>query len=183
MKKAFLTITLALIAAFSFAQDIPVGIRNEITEAGEDDNEYSIFTYKDEDGTFGYYLSLGRVYNILEVYRESDRDFSIDHIDETCLYMGANLDDAFACLESLLNLLEEDLGTTREFPCRLTNGGLRLTDHCTATCIVVKRFLQRRRLCFHFPVGHRTAEVDLTRSAIKSLRWNLDLAKKMHLTD
>lgn len=185
MKKTILFLALVFIVAFSNAQntDIPAGMRMEVTEVEENNNQYTIFTYKDDDGTFGYYLSLGRVYRLLEVTYDDRSSATLDHVDETCLWLGTTADEAYASLEHLLNLLDEELGTTVEMPCRQTYGLSPLTDTSTATCIVVKRFLQRKRLCFHFTVGRRTAEADLTRSAIKSLRWSFRVAQKLNLTD
>ncbi|MBR4146633.1 MAG: hypothetical protein IKU00_01935 [Bacteroidales bacterium] len=181
MKKIVLTITLALIAAFTFAQNNnPVGMRMEVTEITQDNNEYSIFTYKDDDGTFGYYLSLGRVYRILEIIVNDRNSSTLDHISETCLYLGTTADEAYDALEHLLDLLDQEPGTAVDIPCRLTNGSPTLTDSSTATCIVVKRFFQRKRLCFLFTSGRHTAQVDLTRSALKSLRWNLKMAQKLN---
>lgn len=182
MKRIITTLVLALVAVFAIAQnrDIPAGIRMEVTEAGEDDErEYSIFTYKDEDGTFGYYLSLGREFKLLEILSD-DSSSSLSHLDEACLWLGKTADEAAATLDSFLDLLDEPVGTVKEFPCRLTNGAEKLTDHSTAVCFIVKRFLQGKRLCFHFTAGRHTGEVDLTKSAIKSLRWSFNLARKIH---
>ena len=44
-------------------------MRMEIAEAELNDNQYSLFTYLDEDGKYGYYMSLGRVYRLIEVKR------------------------------------------------------------------------------------------------------------------
>ena len=50
MKRVFIIIALSLFVSFSFAQNIPAGMRMEISEFETDDNEYSVFSYKDEDG-------------------------------------------------------------------------------------------------------------------------------------
>jgi hypothetical protein len=181
MKRIFATLAFALVALFAVAQNnIPVGMRMEMTEIGEDDEQYSIFTYKDEDGTYGYYLSLGHEYRLLEISRDDVTDFTFSHFEETCLWMGSTADEAAAFLESLLALVAEEPGTMAEFPCRLSSGAEKLAGSSTATCMVVKRFLQRKRLCFHFISGGRTAETDLTQSAMKSLRWSFNLARKLH---
>ena len=179
MKRFFTALVLACLTFFAVAQDIPSGMKMEIAEVGENDNEYSIFTYKDPDGTFGYYLSVGHVFQLLELlFDESSSSFGL--VDETCLVMGETMDDAFAFLDSLLELLDEAPGTTADFPCRLTTGADQLFVPSTANAIVVKRFLQGKRINFHFVSGSHTAEVDLTKSAVKSLRWNLDLYRKLH---
>ena len=179
MKRILTTLLLACMTLFAVAQNSPIGMKMEIAEVGQDDNEYSIFTYKDPDGTFGYYLSVGHVFQLLELFSD-DLSSSLGLVNETCLVMGETMDDAFAFLDSLLELLEEAPGTTAEFPCRLTTGADKLFAFSTANAIVVKRFLQGKRLNFHFVSGNHTADVDLTKSAIKSLRWNLDLYRKLH---
>lgn len=180
MKKHIITILLTLFAIVLVAQNNPVGMRMEIVDIEEDDNEYSIFTYKDEDGTFGYYLSLGHIYHLLEIIRDDIDDFSIDHINETCLWLGATAEEAFDSLEFLLSFLQNDPGTTAKFRCRMSTGGEQLGDNNTANCEVVKRFLQRKRLNFQFSTGNHTAETDLTKSAIKSLRRSFKFYQKLH---
>lgn len=179
MKRLLTTLALACMTLFAVAQNSPIGMKMEIAEVEENDNEYAIFTYKDPDGAFGYYLSVGHVFQLLDLFLDNPSS-SFGLVDETCLVMGETMDDAFAFLDSLLELLDEAPGTTAEFPCRLTTGADQLFVHSTANAIVIKRFLQGKRLNFHFVSGSHTADVDLTKSAIKSLRWNLDLYRKLH---
>jgi len=179
MKRILTTLALVCATLSAVAQNNPFGMKMEIASVGQDDNEYSIFTYEDPDGTVGYYLGVGHVFDLLELFSD-DRSSSFGFVDETCLVMGETMDDAFAFLDSLLELLEEAPGTTADFPCRLTMGADQLFAPSTANAIVVKRFLQAKRICFHFLSGNHTAEVDLTKSAVKSLRWNLDLYRKLH---
>ena len=70
----------------------------------------------------------------------------------------------------------------RRTPVRAGPGELRRRQALPA-CVVVKRFLQGKRLNFQFVSGGRTADVDLTRSTLKALRWNLNLGKKLGLND
>ena len=184
MKRILTTIALACVLTSAWAQDFPAGMRNEIVEIEQNEDEYSLFTYKDEDGAFGYYLSLGRVFPILEAEIFGGQT-SLSHMDETCLCLGATKEEALATIEQLLALLEEPAGTTAAFQCRRTaafqcrrsSGGERLSVPDQANCVVVKRFLQGKRLNFQFVSGGRTADVDLTRSTLKALRWNLNLRK------
>ena len=80
MKKVILTLTLALATLCAFAQDFPAGMRMEIagvSEGGEfDENEFQVFTYKDADGSYGYYLSLGHTTNILSIFGADGDSFS-----------------------------------------------------------------------------------------------------------
>ena len=79
MQKFLLMVAVAMMTATSVqAQKQPAGMRVEVAEAETDHGEYSIFTYKEDDGeyqsseaddSFGYYLSLGRV---------ADSNFKID---------------------------------------------------------------------------------------------------------
>ena len=182
MKRIITTLALACVLTSAWAQDFPTGMRREIVEIEQDDQEYSLFSYKEEDGSLGYYLSLGRVTPIVEAEIFGGHT-SFSHIDETCLCLGATKDEALATIESLLALLEEAPGTTAALPCRRASGGERLSVPDQANCVVVKRFLQGKRLCFQFVSGEHTAEVDLTRSTLKSLRWNINLGKKLGLNE
>lgn len=179
MKKIFLPLAIAFTTLFAQAQNQPAGIRMELTEVGEDDNEFSIFTYKDEDGTFGYYLSVSHSFNILEIFSD-DVNSSFSHINETCLWLGANADEARATLDSMTTLLDASPGTVAQFPCRRSSGADKLSVPDTATAVVVKRFLQGKRLNFQFVSGSHTAEADLTRGTLKSLISSFNLALKLH---
>ena len=77
-------------------------------------------------------------------------------------------------------LLDGNPGTAAEFPCRLTSGAEKLSVPGTLNWVVVKRFLQGKRLCFQFVNGRHTAEVDLAKSSLKSLRRGFNLGRKMH---
>ena len=182
MKRMIMAIALACVVTSAWAQDFPAGMRKEIVEIEQDDHEYSLFSYKDADGTFGYYLSLGRVYPIVDAEIFGGHT-SFSHFDETCLCLGATKEEALATIESMLALLEEAPGTTAAFQCRRSSGGERLSVPDQANCVVVKRFLQGKRLCFQFVSGEQTAEVDLTRSTLKTLRWNINLGKTLGLNE
>ena len=61
MKKILLLVALLLTATMGVQaqKDIPANLRVEVAEAEKDDADYSIFIYKDDNGTQGYYMSLG----------------------------------------------------------------------------------------------------------------------------
>ncbi|MBR6932065.1 MAG: hypothetical protein IKH49_02055 [Bacteroidales bacterium] len=179
MKKVLFALSLTLITAISFAQNFPAGMRNEITSIEQDDEQYTLFSYKDEDGTFGYYLGLGHVIPLLEITKDDVAFASLSHQDETCIFLGSTVEEVYASLDGFLELLENAPGTTKEFPCRLSSGAERLGGSGTAACMVVKRFLQGKRLSFLFKSGNRTAQADLTKSGIKSLRWSMDIEQKL----
>ena len=184
MKRIIITFLLTFAVVFSYAQKhIPVGMRIEVAGTGQDDNEYSIFKYLDEDNNLGYYLSLGHVSRILEITGSDILDVTLDRIDETCLCMGVTADDAFTFLESLRDLLENDPGTTTTFQCRMVTNAEKLGDYSMAHCMVVKRFLQSKRLKFQFKSRQKTAETEITRSAIKSLRNSFKVYKQLNPND
>lgn len=162
------------------ARDIPAGIRMEIIEADENNqNQYSIFQYKDDDGTIGYYMSVGRYTELLGLIRD-DMAASFGQYDEVCLYMGSTRNDVIESLDNMLAILTKDKGATAEFQCRLATWGQRLGQEAQTTCIVTKRFLQSKRLCFYFNSGKRTTYADLTKSAIKSMRLSVKLDIRLH---
>lgn len=183
MKRLLITLAAAFLTLSAFAQNnVPAGIRMEIVEIGENENQCSIFTYKDDDGTFGYYLSVGYSIPILEIFRDDDDEpsTSLGHFEETCIYMGATRDEAFATLDRFLALLDEEAGTTVEFPCRLSMGAERLGGSSRALCMVSKRLLQSKYLSFLFQSGGGSATAELTKSTIRSLRSALSFDKALH---
>ena len=182
MRKRFMSMVTALMMVTCvFAQDIPAGIRMEIVESDEDSkDQYSIFQYKDKNGDAQYYMGVGYKLELLSLVRDDITNTSFSHIDEVCLPMGTTRDQVLENLDSYLELLDKPVGTTVELPCKLTNGAEGLAEESTATCIVVKRFLQSKRLCFHFTSGNRTADADLLKSSIKSMRLSVKLDKKLH---
>ena len=179
MKKLIFILASALVAFTSFAQNIPAGMRYEAIEVEENDEQYSIFEYKDEDGTYGVYMSLGHAFPILEILGENS-SASLSHIEETCLYIGNSYDEVIPFLDNLLALVDQEQGSTAKFPCRLSSGSGRLTESSTATCMVVNRFLQTKRLSFIFSSGGHTSQADLTKSTIKSLRTSFAIYNRLH---
>jgi hypothetical protein len=165
------------------AKDIPAGMRMEIAEDEDDDNEFVLFTYKDEDGTFGYYLGLGHEFNISEVFDITILGGSISHIDEVCLYLGETADDALASLNALLGMFDKDVNTCVELPARLTTGAEGLAGSTTVNCIVKKKFIGGKYLQFHFVSGKHTAKTDLGKSSLKFLKKGLELDMKRHKND
>lgn len=180
MKRILLSLALACITVFSYAQkDLAVGIRFEVAEVEDNDDGYTIFKYKDQDGSIGYYLSLMHQTELLGIVIDNASS-SLSHFNEVCLNMGATSDDAIAFLDDLLELVGEDTGTTRDFEARLTNGAEFLTDSCTTTCYVKKGFLSGKYLDFVYEFKDRTQDVELRKGAIKSLRSTLKFNKKLH---
>lgn len=162
------------------AKDIPTGMRIEITEVEDNDNEFVIFTYKDEDGTLGYYLGLGHEFKISEVFDVEILGGSLSHIDEVCLKLGETADDALASLDGLLAMADKDVNTYVELPARLTTGAGKLAGTTTITCIVRKKFIGGKYLQFQFESGKHTAEANLSKSSIKFLRKSLEIYMKRH---
>lgn len=162
------------------AQNIPVGMRMEIAESESDKGEYSIFTYMDEDGTFGYYLGLGRVTHLLGLIRDDITDAAFDDIKETCICLGATSDEAFATLDAILDLFDKDVDTTMEFKGRASTGSERLGEPNTSTCVVQKKPLGGKRLEFLFNTSKHQAKTYLTKSVVKELRMEFKIDKKLH---
>ena len=162
------------------AQNIPTGMRMEVAEAETDNSEYSIFTYKDDDETFGYYLGLGRVINYVSIFRDDVTDMSFEDIKETCICLGSTYDEAMATLGDILDLFNKDVETVVEFKGRAATGADRLGEPNTSTCIVQKKLLGGKRLLFQFTCGKRQAQTYLTKSVVKELRLGLKMDKKLH---
>jgi len=181
MKRTILMAIFAMATAMcALAQNIPAGIRMEIADSERDDSEYSIFTYKDDDGTFGYYLGLGRVMDYVSIFRDDITDMSFADIKETCICLGGTYDEALATLGSILELYDKDVDTTVEFQGRAATGAERLGEKDTSLCIVQKKPLGGKRLVFHFNCGKRQAQTYLPKSVVKELRSGLKIDKKLH---
>ena len=180
MKRIIISLVLACFAFSVHAQkDIPAGMRIEVAEIGENDDQYTIFKYKDEDGTTGYYMSLAHRADNLDFLLEGT-SLSISDIDEICLWLGADSDEALAALEDLLELLDQDAGTEREFVCRQARGIRLSTEPSSITGVVKKRLLWGKYLSFSFISRDRTMEVSLSKSNVKQLRSSFKIDLKLH---
>ena len=181
MKKIVLLMVVALIATINVqAQKTKPGIRMEIAESERDRGEYSVFTYQDQDGTFGYYLSAGRVTHILGLLRDDIVDAEFDSIKETCIWLGATSDEALASLDAILKLFDEDEDTTVEFNGRAATGAEQLGDPVLVSCTVTKKTLGGKRLMFVFPHGKHQGKAYLPKSVVKELRMQFKIDKKLH---
>ena len=180
MKHLTFTLLATLATVVATAQNTPVGMRMEVAEVEQNDNEFTIFTYKDEDGTFSYYLGLGRNFNILKVFRDDITDTSFEQVKECCLWLGATSDEAFGTLDNILDLFDKNEETTMEFQGRAATGSERLGKPTTITCVVRKKTIGGKRLQFIFTSGKHQAEAYLSKSALKQLRWEFKLDKKLH---
>lgn len=183
MKNTFRILALAamMVAASGIQaqKTFPVGMRMEVAESGRDNAQYTLFTYMDSDSTFGYYLSLGGSNEIFSM-SGGNTNFSIADARETCLWLGATADEAFAMLDSLLSLYNKEVGTTTEFESRTTAGAERLTDRTITTCVVDKKLLGGKRLLFTFTSGRLQCGVYLPKSVIKELRFGLKTNRKLN---
>ena len=184
MLVAFLTIGGAMQAQNH--KNHPVDIRMEFYTLENDDNvdkkSYSLFTYLDADGTFGYYLGLGTAETFLEISIGSS-EFEFGNFHEACIYLGATNDEACATLESILALYDQDLETTTQFEGRACTYGPNLGGPITVTCTVKKKPLAifgGKRLEFLYPCDDRTAQTFLLKSDLKQIRNGLKFDKTLH---
>jgi hypothetical protein len=181
MNKILLLVAVAMITAMSaMAQNQPAGMRVEVVEAETDNGEYSIFTYKDtdEDDSFGYYLSLGRLTDFLGA--DEILGMEVQNIHEVTIRLGATTDEALATIGTILELYDKDVDTTVEFQGRAATSGLKLGEPVTTTCTVVKKALGGKRLQFLFPEGKRQGRAYLSKSTLKELRTNFKIDIKLH---
>ena len=181
MKKTLMILLLCAIAMGTvYAQNQPVDMRFEVTETEFDDDEYTIFTYKDSDAddAFGYYLSLGRVTKFLG----ADEIFSMEvfNIYEVAIWLGATSDEALATLGSMIDLYDKDVNTAVEFSGRASTNSFKLGEMVTTTCVVGKKLLGGKRLEFLFPVGEYQAVCYVPKSVLKDLRNNFKIDIKLH---
>ena len=179
MKKVFLMAVIAIMTTVNVqAQNLPKGLRVEVAEAEGDKSEYSIFTYKDDDETFGYYLSLLRSPGFLDPGEVLG--VKVQGVRETCIWLGATFGEADATLDNILDLFDKDLGTSVEFKGRTTNGGGHLGEQNISTCVVDKKPLGGKRLKFFFTSGKHETHAYLNKAVVKELRSGMKVDKKLH---
>ena len=181
MRKIHILVAVALMVAMSVnAQNQPAGMRVEVAEAETDHGEYTIFTYKDtdEDDSFGYYLSLGRVADFLGA--DEILGMEVQNIHEVTIRLGATTDEALATIGTILDLYDKDVDTKADFQGRAATNGFQLGEPVTATCMVVKKPLGGKRLQFLFPEGKRQGRAYLSKSTLKELRTNFKIDIKLH---
>ena len=182
MKKMFLMAVAAIMVTMSAqAGKAVTGMRMEIGDSERDHAEYSLFTYMDDEESFGYYLSLGRVTHILGLIRDDITDASFDDIRETCICLGGTYDEAYATLSSMLDLYDKDVETTVEYKSREAGRGDRLGDTTTSTCIVKKKTLGGKQLMFLYAGGKQETHTWLPKKVVKDLRQDLKMDEKLHL--
>ena len=169
---------LALNTFQTSAKDKVAGLRMEIASVEQNDNEFTVFTYTDDDGSTNYYLGLGSEFNLSEEFGFEILGASLSLIDDACLCIGKTRDEALEFLDALVNLFDKDTNYVTEFPGRLsTSGGERLGDPTVVVCIVKKKFLGGKYLQFQFKSGKHSAHADLGKSMIKQLRSIVKKAK------
>lgn len=174
-------VAVAMMAAtIAWSQNQPAGMRVEVAEAETDNGEYSLFSYKDtdEDDSFGYYLSLGRVADFLGA--DEILGMQVQNLHEVTIRLGATTDEALATIADILDLYGKDVDTTVEFQGRAATNGFRLGEPVIATCTVVKKTLGGKRLQFLFPEGNRQGRAYLSKSTLKELRTNFRIDIRLH---
>ena len=156
------------------------GVRMEVADSETDHGDYSIFTYKDtdEDDSFGYYLSLGRVNNTLGA--DEILGVNVQNIDEVTIWLGSTTDEALDMLGRILDLYDEDVDTSVEFRGRSVNGAGHLEEPTTSTCVVEKKTLGGKRLRFLFKKDKGEGHAFLTKAVVKELRTNFKIDVKLH---
>lgn len=181
MKKTLMIFLLCAITMGTVcAQNQPVDMRFEVTETEFDDDEYTIFTYKDSeaDDSFGYYLSLGRVTKFLGA--DEILNIEVYNIYEVAIWLGATSDEALATIGSMIDLYDKDVNTAVEFSGRASTNNFKLGETVTATCVVGKKLLGGKRLEFLFPVDKYQAVCYVPKSVLKDLRNNFKIDIKLH---
>ena len=180
MKITYLILAAILTCGAAQAQNLPAGMRVEVAEAETDHGDYSIFTYKDtdDDDSFGYYLSLGRVSDFLGA--DEFLGMEVKNLHEVTVRLGGTTDEALATIGTILDLYDKDLDTTVEFSGRAATSGFKLGEPVTTTCTVVKKTLGGKRLQFLFPEGKRQGRAYLSKSTLKELRTDFKFDIKLH---
>lgn len=162
--------TLTLCDFQASAKDKAKGMRMEIVSVEQNDNEFVIYTYKDEDGSENYYLSLGHEFRISEEFGFEILGASLSLVDDASLCLGSTRDEAVEFLNSLVDIFDEDVNYVASFPGRLsTGGGERLGDATTINCVLKKKFIGGKYLQFQFESGKHHATADIGKTTLKRL--------------
>ncbi len=173
MKRIFIIFTLIFVSSLVFAQKFQVGVRDEIFTVEEDDNEYAIFGYMDEDGTSGYYLGLGRP----DVIPGAIIAFDVYH--ETCVYLGATLAESLETMGYIVALFNQSIGSNKVFDARLGTGEL-LKDKGQAIGTLERRIIVGKHISFSFKTPSYLTESFLNKITAKSLLSGLKTYIKIH---
>jgi len=136
MKRTLTIIAFLMLSMLAFAQ------RTDYCTVKADSKDYQVFSFKDADGTLGYYLSLG---------------------SPTCIYLGSNAAEAQRTLNSLVNLVDSPEGTVQEFPARAISGG-QLGTFGTTNSVVEKKSGPK-----HISFPYNQTESYLTKKAATSI--------------
>ena len=121
MKRTLTIIAFLMLSVLAFAQ------RTDFCSVKADNKDYQVFSFQDENGTPGYYLSLG---------------------SPTCIYIGSNAVEAQRTLNSLVNLADTPEGTVQEFQARTLAGG-KLGAFGTTNSVVEKKS-GPKHICFPY---------------------------------
>ncbi|MBQ1635729.1 MAG: hypothetical protein II102_03890, partial [Bacteroidales bacterium] len=136
--------------------------RVELARAEDDGNLFTVFTFKDADGTQGYYLGLGTPNDIPGTV------IVFDDVAETCIFLGETLAEAAKTMDDILALYGQGAGTTANFTARMGVGPMVL-EKGIATAVVKNRFLAGKRLSFFYTSSRYTTETSLRKPAAKKL--------------
>ena len=177
-KHLWLLVAFLLSSTITASAQKKTAMRLEVAEAETDHGDYTIFTYEDEDGTTGYYMSLGKTSDFLGA--DEILGMKVQNIKETAIWLGSTTDEAFATIDNIMALYDKDVDTTTEFKGRETTAGFQLGEPTTTQCTVVKKTLGGKRLQFLFTMGDKQGRAYLTKSTLKELRTNFKLDVKMH---
>ena len=169
MKRIIICLAFVLSSIVSMAQVW----RLECVEVERNDKHFEVFNYREADTSAGYYLGLDAPDRI------PGSLITFDMFTETCIYLGATLEEASATLEAILALFDEEVGYTQVFPARMALGS-DLKDISTSTCQVQKRLLGGHRLCFSFSHTSYVTESFVRQGDIRSIITNLNIYKKLH---
>ena len=160
MKRLISSLALVIASVVALAQT--PAARVELARAEDDGNLFTVFTFKDADGTQGYYLGLGTPNDIPGTV------IVFDDVAETCIFLGETLAEAAKTMDDILALYGQGAGTTASFTARMGVGPMVL-EKGIATAVVKNRFLAGKRLSFFYTSSRYTTETYLRKAAAKKL--------------
>ena len=152
MKRILTIVATLAISAISFAQNAS-GVREDITSVSSDDKVYELFTYKDADGMFGYYLALGA----------PDAGQSL-----TSIYLGTDPTEAQRTLDAIVALFESPSGVSQEFTARIITGRT-LSGLKTSQAEVQTMMMGGKRLSFIYGDASSKTETYMRKNAAKAV--------------
>ena len=172
MKKLFITLCLACVALFSFAQNTALRQRLEIVEVEINDGETMLEVFQMADNG-RYYLSVGHLGIGDDIIQ-----FQVDPVFELFIPLGETLEESMGTLRQLQEHLKQPVGQTIEI-----QGCLSMAypnDQWETVKVTTRQFLFSKLLEFSLERDGYIRATHIARSEFNSLVTSANFYQKLH---